>query len=138
MSDDIERGGAPGALPEHTPTTDERLAQVLDELSAKTAEITALRSELTQRQVLDELKTTARNLRIPASVIDFDLQNYLPDFVLKDGRAVLRSNETMDAAAVLRQLQSQRQHWQPSSMGAGIDAGNTTGFGAVSNSQTWF
>ena len=103
---------------EHTPTIEERMSAMLDRHSELAAENAALKAEISQRQILDELTHTARLLKIPESVVAHDMKHYIPDFIIKDGRPVLRLDETKDVRDVLTALQKERLHWQPTSRGA--------------------
>ena len=132
---------------EHTPTIEERMAEMLDRHSELAAENATLKAEISQRQILDELTHTARILKIPDSVIQHDLQHYVANFVIgKGGRAVSKADETQDVRDVLTALQKDRLHWQPTSRGAcGVEppmsvTSTANNFAAMVERQasTWF
>jgi hypothetical protein len=126
-------------------STDERIAGLLDQLSALTAENASIKAEITNRKILDELTTIAKNLKIPESVVTHDLKHYIPDFIIKDGSVVLRFDETRDVTTVLKTLQDERQHWQPVSRGGSSGdsmkaTNNANNFAATVERQSreWF
>ena len=94
-----------------------RMEALLTQLSELTSQNHALQAEINEKRVADQLVDIARYLKIPESVITHDLSRYQPDFVLKDGKAVSKADETQDAMQVLKALQAQRTHWMPTSCG---------------------
>ena len=94
-----------------------RMEALLTQLSELTSQNHALQAEINEKRIADQLVDSARYLKIPESVITHDLPRYLTDFVLKDGKAVSKADETQDAMLVLKALQSQRTHWMPTSCG---------------------
>ena len=132
MIEEVDRGEETVA----TPTIEERMSELLDRHSELAAENAALKTEIANNKILGELTQAARKLRVPECVIANDLERFLPDFCIQNGKTVLRHDGVSDVATVLKKLQSDRPHWNPTSQGSGIDPTNTTGFGTVSNS-TW-
>ena len=94
-----------------------RMEALLTQLSEVTSQNHALQAEINEKRIADQLVDIARYLKIPESVITHDLPRYQPDFVLKDGKAVSKTDETQDAMQVLKALQAQRMHWMPTSCG---------------------
>jgi len=93
-----------------------RMETLLTQLSELTSQNHALQAEINEKRIADQLVDIARYLKIPESVITHDLPRYQTDFVLKDGKAVSKADET-DAMQVLKALQTQRTHWMPVSCG---------------------
>ena len=93
-----------------------RMETLLAQLSEVTSQNHALQAEINEKRIADQLVDIARYLKIPESVITHDLPRYQSDFVLKDGKAVSKADET-DAMQVLKALQAQRTHWMPVSCG---------------------
>ena len=94
-----------------------RMETLLTQLSELTSQNHALQAEINDKRIADQLVDIARYLKIPESVITHDLPRYLTDFVLKDGKAVSKADETQEAMQVLKALQAQRTHWMPLSCG---------------------
>ena len=94
-----------------------RMETLLTQLSELTSQNHALQAEINDKRITDQLVDAARYLKIPESVITHDLPRYLTDFVLKDGKAVSKSDETQEAMQALKALQAQRTHWMPISCG---------------------
>ena len=94
-----------------------RMEALLTQLSEVTSQNHALQAEINDKRVADQLVDIARYLKIPESVITHDLSRYQTDFVLKDGKAVSKADETQGAMQVLKALQAQRTHWMPISCG---------------------
>ena len=94
-----------------------RMETLLTQLSELTSQNHALQAEINEKRIADQLVDIARYLKIPESVITHDLPRYQTDFVLKEGKAVSKADETQDAMQVLKALQAQRTHWMPVSCG---------------------
>jgi len=105
----------PSPLPGNEDLT-ARMETLLAQLSEVTSQNHALQAEINEKRIADQLVDIARYLKIPESVITHDLPRYQSDFVLKDGKAVSKADET-DAMQVLKVLQAQRTHWMPVSCG---------------------
>ena len=97
------------------PTKDQSLEYqylaLLDKYDVLTRELSAYKQAATQRQIFDELKTVARELKIPEHIITHDLKHYTPDFTLVDNKIVAVADGRQDVKAVLTALQKERIHW---------------------------
>jgi hypothetical protein len=94
-----------------------RMEAMLAQMADLTSQNIAMRAEIAEKRISDQLGDIARYLKIPESVITHDLPRYQSDFMLKDGKAVSKADETQDAMQVLKALQAQRTHWMPTSQG---------------------
>jgi hypothetical protein len=93
------------------------MQNLLTQMSELTSQNHALQAEINEKRIADQLGDIARYLKIPESVITHDLPRYLTDFVLKDGKAVSKVDDTQEAMQVLKALQAKRTHWMPRSCG---------------------
>ena len=107
------------ATPVVEKTTEDTTNELVAKIKTLTAELDKYKAKDDQQKILDQLGIAAKDLRIPEAVIVHDLPRYLPDFILKDGKAVARIDESQDVRHVLTALQKERPHWLPPSQGAG-------------------
>ena len=91
---------------------------IIDDLLAQ---VNQLKSELDKRKAIDMLTATARELKIPAEIIEHDLHMFTDHFALQDGQLVSANDPEKNAKDVLKEIQKQRVHWQPRSCGAGFE-----------------
>lgn len=119
-----EPGDAVKSLLEATPSTESAINSLHTQIGDLNRQIGELKGELDKRNVLDSLSATAKELKIPAAVIEHDLSMYAGQFTLTDGKLTLATDPEKSAKDVLASMQKERPHWQPVSRG-GSDAWDT-------------
>ncbi|MDR3235013.1 MAG: hypothetical protein LBT46_15360 [Planctomycetaceae bacterium] len=92
-------------------------------LEQRTAE---LQGTINRNKILSELRTVAGKLKVPASVVDTDLQLYADQFeITEEGQIFTKGDTPKTVDNALAEMQKSREHWQPPSNGAGGAPGNT-------------
>ncbi|MCL2028471.1 MAG: hypothetical protein FWG79_08315 [Bacteroidales bacterium] len=106
-----EPDGNESTPPTENQSLESKYLALLDKYDVLAKELSAYKQEAMQRQILDELKTVARKLKIPEHIITHDLKHYISDFTIIDNKIVAVADSRQDAKAVLTALQKERIHW---------------------------
>jgi len=93
-------------------SAEDKYLDSLQKLENLSKELAFYKQEATQRKILDELTFVCERLRVPQHIIKYELPRYICDFcITSDGKVVSKTDESLDARAVVSAMQKERIHW---------------------------
>ena len=103
-------------------SAEDKYLATAEKLEVLSKELAFYKQEATQRKILDELTFVCERLRVPAHIIKFELPNYVSNFcIASDGKVVSKTDESLDARALIAAMQKERIHWTMPSTVAGFE-----------------